>query len=102
VSRALVIALAAVLAVPAFATTRSYSAKSAFAKLHACPATGKHTVSCKGYVIDHVKPLDCGGADAPSNMRWQTIAAAKAKDKWERSDPSCKHPTTTPKPKVTA
>jgi hypothetical protein len=23
---------------------------------------------CKGYEIDHVKPLACGGADAPINM----------------------------------
>ncbi|HWW86286.1 MAG TPA: HNH endonuclease signature motif containing protein [Vicinamibacterales bacterium] len=37
-----------------------------------------------GYVVDHVKPLACGGADAPSNMQWQTIAEGKAKDKWER------------------
>jgi hypothetical protein len=37
-----------------------------------------------GYVIDHIKPLACGGADAPSNMRWQTVAAAKAKDRYER------------------
>jgi hypothetical protein len=35
-------------------------------------------------VIDHVKPLATGGADAPSNMQWQTKADAKAKDKWER------------------
>jgi len=37
-----------------------------------------------GYVIDHIKPLACGGADAPSNMQWQTVAEAKAKDKTER------------------
>lgn len=37
-----------------------------------------------GYVIDHVKPLSEGGADNPSNMQWQTKAAAKEKDKWER------------------
>src|SRR4029077_16931557 len=37
-----------------------------------------------GYVIDHIRPLACGGADAPSNMQWQTIAQAKAKDKVER------------------
>jgi hypothetical protein len=35
-------------------------------------------------VIDHIKPLACGGVDAPSNMQWQTIAAAKAKDNVER------------------
>jgi hypothetical protein len=34
-------------------------------------------------VIDHVMPLKRGGADAPSNMQWQTIQAAKAKDKIE-------------------
>ena len=36
-----------------------------------------------GYVIDHIKPLKEGGADAPSNMQWQTKAAAKEKDRWE-------------------
>ena len=36
-----------------------------------------------GYVIDHIIPLKRGGCDCPSNMQWQTIAAAKAKDKWE-------------------
>jgi hypothetical protein len=35
-------------------------------------------------VIDHVQPLASGGADSPSNMQWQTTAAAKEKDKWER------------------
>jgi hypothetical protein len=28
-------------------------------------------------------PLKRGGADSPSNMQWQTTAAAKAKDKIE-------------------
>ena len=37
-----------------------------------------------GWVIDHVVPLACGGADVPSNLQWQTVAAAKAKDKVER------------------
>ena len=36
-----------------------------------------------GYVVDHITPLKRGGADSPSNMQWQTIAEAKAKDKWE-------------------
>jgi len=38
----------------------------------------------KGYVVDHIVPLACGGADAPSNMQWQTVEEAKAKDKTER------------------
>ncbi len=37
-----------------------------------------------GYVVDHIVPLACGGADAPSNMQWQTVEAGKAKDKVER------------------
>ena len=37
-----------------------------------------------GYVVDHIRPLACGGADTPSNMQWQTVTAAKAKDKMER------------------
>ena len=39
----------------------------------------------KGYVVDHVDPLECGGADAPSNMQWQTVAEAKIKDRTERN-----------------
>jgi hypothetical protein len=34
-------------------------------------------------VVDHVVPLKRGGLDAPSNMQWQTIADAKAKDRIE-------------------
>ena len=37
-----------------------------------------------GYVVDHIVPLACGGADTPSNMQWQSVAEAKAKDKVER------------------
>jgi len=36
-----------------------------------------------GYVVDHIIPLECGGADSPSNMQWQTIAEANAKDRTE-------------------
>jgi hypothetical protein len=64
---------------------RSSAAKAAFERTSPCPSTGKTSGSCKGYVIDHVKPLECGGADAPANMQWQTVADGKAKDKTERS-----------------
>jgi len=63
---------------------RSESARNAFMHDHPCPSTGQNSGSCPGYVIDHIDPLECGGADAPSNMQWQTIADAKAKDKTER------------------
>jgi hypothetical protein len=64
---------------------RSGAAKSAFVRQSPCPSTGKTSGRCSGYVVDHVNPLECGGADAPSNMQWQTTADAKAKDKTERS-----------------
>jgi len=63
---------------------RSESTKNTFKHGHPCPSTGRNSGSCPGYVIDHVNPLECGGADAPSNMQWQTIADGKAKDKTER------------------
>src|SRR5207253_8752697 len=62
---------------------RSSAAKHAFERQHPCPSTGKTSGRCPGYVVDHVRPLECGGADAPSNMQWQTIAQGKAKDKTE-------------------
>jgi len=57
---------------------RSDAARHAFARRTGYPH-GR-----PGWVIDHIVPLACGGADAPSNMQWQTIAAAKANDKIER------------------
>jgi len=39
--------------------------------------------------MDHVIPLVCGGPDAASNIQWQTVGAAKAKDRWERI--GCSH-----------
>jgi hypothetical protein len=62
---------------------RSSEQKTAFKKSHPCPATGKSTGACPGYVIDHKVALKRGGADRPQNMQWQTKQAAKAKDKVE-------------------
>jgi hypothetical protein len=85
--------IALLLCVSAFATwshpyhhriPRSAAAKHAFVRAHPCPSTGRTSGACPGYIIDHVKPLACGGADAPGNMQWQTLYAAKQKDKWER------------------
>ena len=62
---------------------RSAEARRAFQKANPCPSTGKRGGGCPGYVVDHIKPLKRGGADAPSNMQWQTKADAKAKDRIE-------------------
>jgi len=60
---------------------RSASARSDFMKQTGYPK-GR-----KGYVVDHIVPLECGGADVPSNMQWQTMQEAKIKD---RSEGNCR------------
>lgn len=62
---------------------RSHAVRHAFVKQQACPSTGRHRLPCPGHVIDHVVALACGGPDQTSNMQWQTVEDAKAKDKWE-------------------
>lgn len=62
---------------------RSAAAKATFKRLHLCPSTGAPRGACPGYIVDHIIPLCAGGVDHPSNMQWQTIAEAKAKDKIE-------------------
>jgi hypothetical protein len=64
---------------------RSRGAREAFQRQNPCPATGKTSGSCRGYVVDHRQALECGGADDPINMQWQTVGAAKDKDKTERA-----------------
>lgn len=63
---------------------RSKEAKDQFKRDNPCPANGKPYGRCPGYVIDHIQPLACGGADAPATMQWQSIEDGKAKDKIER------------------
>jgi len=63
---------------------RSAAARDSFMRQHPCPSTGKRSGGCPAYIVDHVRPLACGGADSAVNMQWQTVADAKAKDKTER------------------
>ena len=56
--------------------------RSATARREFMRATG-YPHGRPGWVVDHVSPLKRGGLDEPSNMQWQTIEDAKAKDKWE-------------------
>lgn len=65
---------------------RSYHAIKQFKLEKPCPANGRYKGQCDGYVIDHIKPLACGGLDTPKNMQWQTLQDAKAKDRWERKN----------------
>jgi hypothetical protein len=59
---------------------RSNSARARFLRLSGYP-NGR-----PGYVVDHIIPLACGGPDTPENMQWQTVEAAKAKDRIERKE----------------
>jgi hypothetical protein len=70
-------------------TKRSTEVLAAFKRMWACPVTGKHSGACKGWAIDHIVPLDCGGVDAVWNMQWlpNEIKSAKgpfSKDHFER------------------
>lgn len=63
---------------------RSKKATAEFKRENPCPANGKRRGGCPGYMIDHIEPLCAGGADAPSNMQWQTVEDAKSKDREEK------------------
>lgn len=62
---------------------RNPHARREFMVANPCPSTGRTSGRCPGYVADHIVPLKRGGSDDPSNMRWQTVAAARAKDRIE-------------------
>jgi hypothetical protein len=62
---------------------RSAASRAAFKREQPCPSTGLRRGACPGWVIDHKQALCVGGPDAPENMAWMTVAAAKAKDRWE-------------------
>jgi hypothetical protein len=62
---------------------RDPAVRREFQHQHPCPATGRTTGACPSYVVDHIVPLKPGGAERPENTQWQTVEAAKAKDKIE-------------------
>ena len=66
-----------------FAEARDAAQVRAFRKANPCPSTGKVDGACPNYVVDHIIPLATYGADRPDNMQWQTVEAAKKKDKLE-------------------
>lgn len=70
---------------PAASAPRSQAARAEFQRTNPCPATDARRGPCPGHVIDHITPLCAGGADAPYNMQWQTVADAKLKDRAERA-----------------
>lgn len=65
------------------ASCRSYKVKHSFDIQNGYPK-GR-----KGYVVDHVCALSCGGLDIISNMQYQTYEESKMKDKWETRPLGC-------------
>jgi hypothetical protein len=49
---------------------RSQAEVRAFRAENPCPGTGRRSGPCKGWAVDHVKPLCAGGEDKPRNMQW--------------------------------
>ena len=66
------------------ADARPSNAEIYFRLQNPCPATGQTAGACKGYVVDRVIPLLCGGTDDMSNLQWVTVAQAKEKARWEK------------------
>lgn len=78
-----VLFLLAVVVISEATVQRSAKVPAAYRKIFACPATGKMTGPCPGYVLDHAWPLCAGGPDEVTNMAWMQADRAKIKDKWE-------------------
>ncbi len=60
-----------------------------FQTIHPCPSTGLTEGNCKGWSIDHVIPLACGGCDSVHNLAWMPLVIKAGpgdypKDRWER------------------
>lgn len=71
--------IACLITLPVYAKQeRSEAAKNEFKRSHPCPSNAHTSGSCPDYVIDHIVPLACGGADDPSNMQWQTVEEGKS------------------------
>ena len=66
------------------ALPRSKAVIYQFRKASPCPVNGKLHGACKGWQIDHIIALHCGGPDKASNMQWLTIGDHKAKTKRDR------------------
>lgn len=69
---------------------RSATVLRQFQEIHPCPVTGGTVGPCKGWSIDHVIPLACGGCDQIENLQWlknsiKTCAGRECKDRWERT-----------------
>jgi hypothetical protein len=68
---------------PEGATCRSQNVKHQFDVYKGYP-NGR-----KGFVVDHICALECGGFDAIVNMQYQDKEDSLLKDRWERTKSGC-------------
>jgi hypothetical protein len=73
----------ALLATPAFAEQRDPAAVRQFIQENPPPGPRSN------FVVDHIIPLIAGGTNALSNLQWQTIPDARAKDLIECGGRKC-------------
>jgi hypothetical protein len=59
---------------------RADSARLAFMREHPCPATGQFTTNCPGWRVEFIVPPERGGADLPSNLRWERTDVTRPAD----------------------
>lgn len=50
---------------------RPDDARLAFMQQQPCPATGQFTTNCPGWRVEFIVPLERGGTNTPSNMKWE-------------------------------
>jgi hypothetical protein len=74
---ALILVILALTSICYAETLRSPVTVRAFKRVQPCPANGKHSGPCPGWVADHVLPLGCNGPDTVANLQWQTSANGK-------------------------
>jgi hypothetical protein len=53
----------------------------AFKRRNICPGTGNLERLCRGYVVEHVIPIACGGLDISENMRYIAVEVNLGKDR---------------------
>jgi hypothetical protein len=79
-----------ILALTVAAQTNPKAACRSNAVKHKFDVSQGYAQGRKGYVVDHICALACGGIDDIKNMQYQTIAESKAKDKWETKPYGCR------------
>lgn len=68
-------------------TKRSPTARAQFMKANPCPSTGKTSGICEGWEVDHIVPLQRGGADTKKNMQWLSVEEHREKTRAENLKP---------------